>query len=179
MVKYQGELDSLCGIYAICNAIEYLGIKGEHDKLFKIICESFHIKRYPSLLCEGTYFGELKRAISKCKKELPELSQIKVSYPFWFRKNIPKNNERYWKYFDNLFDKLPTERRCAIIGLTKPSDHWIVVTKERYKKNIHFIGFDKKAPYKAKRRSSLHAGERHSRKELVIDRKELIFFERT
>ena len=173
MPKYQGELDGLCGIYAIINAFEYLGI--EHDDLFEDICQVFTAKRWPNLLWEGTYFGDLKRAIADCKKIYTELDSVKISYPFW--KKVPKNNEDYWKCFHKLFDNAQPES-CALIGMTKPSYHWIVAKKEKGKKKIHFIDSDPRKPNVVKKESSLHAGEKHKTKQWIICRNELIFFEK-
>ena len=86
MPMYQGELDGLCGMYAIVNALEECG-ETCSEKIFESACSAIARNRWPSVLWKGTTFDDMQKMVKKC---LPEGGQIKVSYPF--RNNLPASN---------------------------------------------------------------------------------------
>jgi len=64
---------------------------------------------------------------------------------------------------------------CGIIGLTKPSEHWIVVSRNGHR--IDFTDSTAGQPYLRKNRRSLIAGLRRKKSsQWLINRKELIVF---
>lgn len=165
MPKYQGELDGLCGIYSIINALEECG-EVFHEDIFKLACSALGKNRWPKVLWEGTTLKDMQNMLKHCLEKHPNL---KVNYPF--TKNPPLSNDEYWKRFDEIFADEATI--CAIIGVTQPSAHWIVATKEGGRIWLS----DSKAgePYKRKNRSSFHAGLRRKKQsQWLLDRKELI-----
>ena len=167
---YQGKLDGLCGIYAIINALHYACDVSDEETLFRQALESLAHRRWPSILWMGMTIGDLRNIINRVLRQNTEY-ELKVAYPFF--KNPPRTNLGYWAHFDAIFDQ--PSARCAIIGITKPSLHWIVAWKDG--KRIHFADSRPGNGVLRKNRSSLYAGERSkSGKKWLINRRELIVF---
>lgn len=174
MPNYQGQLDGLCGPYAIVNAFEHCGYE-ESETIFKAACEASATRRWPALLWEGTTFGDLKKMVSNCRKAIGGAPELKVSYPFVSK--IPPSPAEYWKRFDALFAERPNAC-CMIVGLTRPSSHWIVAYREGRGTRITFVDTDPHKPYQRKNRSMLHPGVRNGHpKKWIIEKSELILFE--
>jgi hypothetical protein len=172
MSSYQGDLDGLCGVYAIAAAFELSGVR-EVAEVWQEACKGIARTRWPKLLWEGTTFGDLSRMVRRCLDVIPGTDHISVSYPF--SRNAPISNADFWEKFDGLFDTTPNAR-CAIIGLTRPSAHWIVAFRETATR-ISFIDADPHRPYVRKNRGSLYAGQRHGNPNIwMIDRREVILF---
>lgn len=167
----QGQLDGLCGPYAIKNALTYLGHESERADVFQTACSAVSRSRWPALLWEGTTFGDLKKMIRVC---MGAVEGVEVRYPFW--RTAPLSNAAYWQYFDAIFDD--EDVVCGIVGITRPSYHWLVIIKDGGR--IVFLDSDAHWPSKRVNRTSLHAVERGPRsKTWVIDRSELVVFRRT
>lgn len=173
MPNYQGQLDGLCGPYAIANAFERCGVKNP-DRIFETACKALSNRRWPDVLWDGTTFGDLKRMIKLCKSECDGASDVKITYPF--SRNAPASNDVYWKRLDGIFEERPNIRGM-ILGLTRPSFHWIVAFHEGGTR-INFVDTDPHRPFVRKNRSMLHAGSKNGNpKKWIIDRSELIVFE--
>lgn len=171
MPKYQGEYDGLCGPYAIVNAFEHCQYPNT-ELIFKTACSAFPKSRWPDLLWKGTTFEDMKKMLNTCKKELQFSPEIIVGYPF--EKSTPQTNKEYWLRFDELFENESV--KCAIIGQTKPSLHWIVASRSTQNRII-FSDSTVNQPFIQKNRSSIHAGKtRRNLKQWLIDRRELITF---
>jgi len=169
---YQGELDGLCGMYAIANVVSFVLELGKEQEIFEIACQGLSKNRWPEVLWEGTTFGDMQRMLRTVQDYVDEPA-LKVKYPF--SKNTPKTNAAYWKAYDEIFSD-PTAV-CAIIGLWKPSEHWIVSATFGKRERIYFIDSTAELPFDRKNRTSLHAGNRLPKgKSWLIDRKELIVF---
>lgn len=112
--------------------------------------------------------------VKLCRETIPATVAIKTSYPF--SRNTPTSNSDYWKRFDQLFKDHPNAC-CMILGLTRPSAHWIVAYQETATR-ISFVDTDPHKPYQRKNRTMLHAGSRNGHpKKWIINRSELILFE--
>lgn len=173
MPEYQGRLDGLCGPYAVVNAFAHCGI-AEPEAIFEAACRALAPRRWPKVLWDGTSFGDLKRMIKLCRESIENASSVKTSYPF--SRSTPKSNDGYWTRLDQLFSSRPNAR-CMILGLTRPSLHWIVAYRESPTR-ISFIDTDPHNPFQRKNRTMLHAGSRNGHpKKWIIDRSELILFE--
>lgn len=167
----QGKLDGLCGPYAIVNALGHMGSRKKPDEIFQNACAAVSRNRWPALLWEGTTFGDLKKMIAAC---VSDIDGVSVNYPFW--RSAPTSNSAYWQEFDEIFED--EDALCGIIGLTRPSDHWLVVCRGGAR--LTFLDSDPTKSVKRVERSSLYAGERGPReKDWVIDRRELVVFRRT
>ncbi len=100
MPVYQGELDGLCGPYAIANAFELCG--ESPDQAFQMACSAIPRARWPDVLWEGTTFFDIRRMIKKCLLAAQGTpNRITVQYPFL--KNEPATNAKYWQGFDQIF----------------------------------------------------------------------------
>lgn len=173
MPNYQGQLDGLCGPYAIVNAFEHCGIE-RSDEIFQAACAALATRRWPKVLWEGTTIGDLKRMVKHCRESVSGAASIKTSYPF--SRNPPNSNQSYWEHFDQLFVDRPNAR-CMILGLTRPSYHWIVAHRESGTR-VSFADTDPRKPFQRKNRSMIHAGSRNGHpKKWIVDRSELILFE--
>jgi hypothetical protein len=112
--------------------------------------------------------------VKLCRETFSDAGAIKTSYPF--SRNTPTSNKDYWERFDRLFAER-SNARCMILGLTRPSAHWIVAYRETATR-ISFIDTDPHKPFQRKNRSMLHAGSRNGHpQKWIIDRSELILFE--
>ncbi len=170
----QGALDGLCGPYSIINAMMHIGHRGDPADLFPIACSAVSSRRWPTLLWEGTSFGDLKKMVAACMGEFDGAVEVEVSYPFW--QAAPVTNTDYWTEFDEIFDD--EDVICGIVGITRPSYHWLVIARDGGR--IVFHDSDPLEPMKRVNRTTLYAGVRGPKtKKWVIDRRELVVFRRT
>ncbi len=174
MPKHQGELDGLCGPYAIANALEHLELADfSAEDLFQSACRALSPRRWPVALWKGVTFFDLQRMLVRCQRDLPALAGVRVTYPFL--KQPPGSNAAYWRRFDALFEDAGASR-CAIIGITRPTDHWIVASKDG--RRMRLTDCAPGVEPRRKNRSSFHAGSRCADpKTWLIDRRELILIE--
>jgi hypothetical protein len=173
MPNYQGQLDGLCGPYAIVNAFQHCGID-RPGEIFETACAALAPRRWPKVLWNGTTIGDLKRMVKLCRESFADAAAVKTSYPFV--RNTPTSNKEYWESFDRLFVDRPNTC-CMILGLSRPSMHWIVAYRETGTR-INFVDTDPYQPFQRKNRTMLHAGSRNGHpKKWIIDRRDLILFE--
>lgn len=172
--SYQGELDGLCGPYAITNALTYLGHKDEPEAVFQAACSAISRSRWPKVLWDGTTFGDLKKMIGACMQGVDPKIGAEASYPFW--KSTPTSNKDYWVEFDAIF--ADEDVVCGIVRLTRPWKHWLVILKDGGR--ITFLDSDPHEPTRRINRPSIYAGDRGPKsKKWVIDRRDLVVFRRT
>lgn len=171
VTSYQGELDGLCGPYAIVNALSACGLDQYREQLFQEACKALSPRRWPELLWTGTTFNDLQRMIRACLDSEYNTAGIVARYPF--QRFVPATNDDYWARFDEVFAYEGVQ--CGIVGMRKPSDHWIVISRDNGR--LQFTDSDPFAPSKRKNKSSLFAGlRRHRPSQWLIDRKELVVF---
>ena len=113
--------------------------------------------------------------LRKCQEAIPRLARIKISYPFI--RNTPRDSASYWRELDLVWRE--QKAVCAIVGIRKPIDHWIVVRRGRTAGRLVII--DSHPGWPARRsvsRSSILAGTENARtsKPLLFVRRELILF---
>lgn len=165
-------MDGLCGVYAIINALSVTSDEVDGEAILRVACSALPKSRWPDVLWKGTTIFDLQKMIRRCLEEL-KISDTRVSYPYI--RNTPSTNERYWAGFDEAFET--GAARCAIMGTTSPDMHWIVAGPNGG--HIEFMDSTIGRPFTRKRRSSLFAGERRQKKnQWLLDRRELILFER-
>lgn len=173
MPSHQGRLDSLCGQYAVTNALDLCGLGRHREELFKTACQAAPANRWPHVITEGTWFSDLRRMVSHCLSSPANRLGIKAHYPFY--RAEPATNSAYWDAFDEAFSDDRTV--CAVIGLIKPSAHWVVIQPDG--RRIAFYDSDASNPHYRKNRVTLRAGVRRAKPtEWLIDRRELIVFRR-
>ncbi len=123
----QGDLDGLCGVYAVVNALRYVvRLQDEQcQKLFETLiraleqdCSPLH----PTLL-RGMYFPQLKRLVVSA-------SQWRIRGRGLAFQARPLRLKRHQRTLPHLWAALNEELgpTCvAIIGLSGVDDHWCVV----------------------------------------------------
>lgn len=171
--KQQGELDGLCGMYAIVNALRKMGVSRE-EEVFQICCEALPDSRWPATLWEGTTLRDSEIMLKQCRKaNVKGVDGISISYPF--RRVEPRSSGEFWIQFRELFQD-NRRKKCAILGLTEPSMHWLVATPKESGIVFNDSGVRKtvKVP-----QNMIYAGRRRTGNESHrIERKEVILFER-
>jgi hypothetical protein len=76
MPKHQGELDGLCGPYAIANALEHCGLDGfKPETVFQSACSALSRRRWPGVLWKGATFVDLQRMIKRCQRDIPAMRE--------------------------------------------------------------------------------------------------------
>ena len=173
MPLHQGALDGLCGPYAITNSFELLGYD-DVDAVFRTACRALAQRRWPEAIWEGTTLGDMQRMIKACRTNLPDANCISVSYPFM--RSTPATHAAYWERFDEIFTDESVV--CGIVGISKPSDHWIVVSREGNR--LMFTDTDPHQPSVRKNKKSLYAGKhRQWPTQWQLESNELIVFSTT
>ena len=175
-MAYQGELDGLCGPYAIVNAFILCGVSEEwleEQDIFNISCAA--IKGWPNVLWEGTTFGHMKKMLKACTTVVNEAYngagddfRVKIQYPF--NKRIPKTNKEYWSRFHEIFPD--DDVMCGILGMESPVYHWIAFDK---KKTLSVFDSAAKGGFRQIKLADIHAGV-YKKKKYVVNRQELIVF---
>jgi hypothetical protein len=172
MPRYQGELDGLCGMYAIANAFEF-AFEKDAQKSFQICCETIPKHRWPTVLWDGTTYRELILMIAACARQHKLRDKLTIKRPLASRKHVTNND--YWKIFDEALDR--PKAQCAIIGVEEPSYHWIIATK--HKSGILFLDSDANEKLSLMKRDNLYAGKRRPNKNLWrLNPRELVIFEK-
>ncbi len=123
----QGDLDGLCGVYAIVNALRYvLRLRDEQcQKLFERLIEALEHDRgcLHKSLVQGICFCQLKRLVAVAGQgRIPG-----HDLTFQFHTLRLRRDQRT---LPHLWSSLTRELRpacVAIVGLTGASDHWCVV----------------------------------------------------
>lgn len=115
MPHKQGELDSLCGVYSIANALEYLNA-GDGEEVFEQIIE--HMQRY-SIFHRGYIIDGLKESTINSL-----LKVVKNNFEIRFTRHTPDRVTSAWKILTEAIDG----NACAIIQLDGRHEHWTVVT---------------------------------------------------
>ncbi|WP_374660424.1 hypothetical protein [Phenylobacterium sp.] len=168
MPSYQGELDGLCGAYAIANALEQCGLGKHHETFFQIACAAAS-ERGPQHIWEGTSFSILRRMLAACLRSPSNRAGIRASYPFY--RETPPSNAAYWERFDKQFEN--DRALCGIVGLIKPTPHWLVIAPDG--RRLIFTNSDPSGLYQRKNRAAVFAGTRRKRPgQWLLDRRELV-----
>lgn len=125
----QGDLDALCGVYAIVNALEQLGVTGRrsvvHTQLFERLVLSLTPHQLRSSLVSGLEADDLLYASRKAFRWLRRVHGIdlRIRRPFEEREFVSESD-----YVEVLRAQSATWRRAVIIGFDMPGgSHWSVV----------------------------------------------------
>jgi hypothetical protein len=125
---HQGDLDGLCGIYAIINSIKALYPKRFNDRnqsqLFEYLT-NYAIKEQGNLniLSEGLGLRDMQQLLNAALEYLSSDLYINVQVTRPWRKQsstLPTHT--------NIKELLKTPKTAILIGLEKPSLHWTVIT---------------------------------------------------
>lgn len=176
-MAYQGNLDGLCGPYAIVNAFDRCGLNEEWlgQDLFNIACLA--IEGWPDILWKGTDWLQMQSMLKACQKalrkayrEAGEEFHVKVEFPF-NGKRKPRSNKDYWERFEGIFSR--NDVVCGVLGIEDPPEHWIAF--ENKKRTLAVFDSDAEDETRRIRKIDIHAGKRIRRKWLV-NPEELVVF---
>jgi hypothetical protein len=131
----QGQIDGLCGLYAIVNAFQCLFPATFDDddawELMVALCGSIACK-FPAAIWKGAGVEDevtLLKAAEEFARDKKHLKGgIEVTRPFARRKM--ERVQDFWSEIGAWLDegtRLGT-RRAALIGIGQPDNHWTVVT---------------------------------------------------
>lgn len=150
-MNIQGNLDGLCGVYAVINATEMLANLDEEEKqnLFTVLLKALAApsntlkiddKRPKELsakvlikrIAGGTFLPAMRClvnvGVAYCNDELCKNgTKISVNHPKG--KNEPADIRGVWKLLENHFQKYEGYSCAAIVGLSNGSDHWTCITR--------------------------------------------------
>lgn len=121
----QGELDGLCGIYAIINA--YRLLFGDQfgperaTKLFRKLAKSV-----PIAVFEGTSYQEQLDLIALANRAVPAKLRLEVRTQV-FKKPANGPSWRINTFVSRLREEINEQNQVAILGLEKAHDHWTLV----------------------------------------------------
>jgi hypothetical protein len=165
---YQGDMDGLCGMYAIMHAFHLCG-RDDTDIVFQTACNALARSRWPKVLWDGTTLGDMKKMIASVAQDV-EIEDLTIRYPF--QQRPPRTLEAYWDNLQNLF--LDANARCAIVGFEKPA-HWTVIRYEGGR--VNFLDSTAGKQFVRKNISSFAVNKRTANKNSWIpDRGAVILF---
>jgi hypothetical protein len=123
----QGDLDGLCGVYSIVNALRYvLHLRNEQcTKLFERLIKALE-RDCPCLhqpLLRGIYFPQLKQLVAVAGKGRIQGRNLK----FEARPLRLKRDQHTLPGLWTALDREVGPACVAIIGITGATDHWCVV----------------------------------------------------
>jgi hypothetical protein len=173
MAFYQGELDGLCGMYAIVNAIQLCDSAIDTDEVFQLACTGIAQSAWPAVLWEGTSRGQLQKMIKNITQKHPKIT---AKYPF--SKNAPVSPAAFWTEFNRVFEEEAAV--CAIVRIAEKISadmhHWTVI--EPVGEKIKNTDSTANAQFATKYRKSLHPGERrkNTRQTLIIKEDLIVFY---
>lgn len=173
MPAYQGQLDGLCGQYAIANAFELCGLRSNRQAIFEAACSVAPELKWPVALWKGTTFTDLRRMVRQCVRHPANTTGVEAHFPFL--KSAPISDAAFWRGFDDAFSD--PRSVCAIVGLSSPYNHWIVAVPDGGR--IAFVDSAAERNFFRKNRASLYAGHRpRSPSQWVLDRQAVAIFSR-
>ena len=130
----QGDLDGLCGAYALVNAVTRLlhtkGFDRDHaNRLFQRLCRTLHRRqRMPQAVWRGTHIDDIDGMLRTVRRFVREnfAATLVVSHPF--DHGVPRKKDKFFRVLSKSFNSVG-ERRVAVIGLDRPGFHWTIATE--------------------------------------------------
>lgn len=124
----QGEMDELCGVYAILNAIRLLApkapVRDTEVEIFGLLVDKLSKKQPVSeLLWDGVKFNDMEKLAGEAIKYSAKHLDCDIQCRRLPRRPSPKTLDEYWEYVRIEVKK----GAVAIIRLKKIHDHWTLV----------------------------------------------------
>ncbi len=137
----QGELDGLCGIYAIINAMKVLALSrgrefsdGDGALLFRQMCKYLADRnQMPQALWDGTSIMHVRDFLSTAKRFMRKYYDLDVVHRRLAAPYEITRKDVFWRVLDDALttrDELYNFRhktkhtRVALLGLGYPTPHW-------------------------------------------------------
>lgn len=123
----QGELDSLCGIYAIINAMSALCPEMDEDAariLFRKLVAALKndVDQPVGTICNGMSQTALERLLATAQENVATLLEIRIKVQ---RYRSPRKDPTLMEVWGGLRAEL-SPRQVAILGLSGVQEHWTV-----------------------------------------------------
>ena len=129
----QGDLDGLCGAYAVVNAVTRLlhdrGFTREDaNRLFKRLCHALHRRqKMPQAVWRGTHIEDVDAMLQTVQRFVRESFDLRLVVSRPFAAETVKRRDRFFNVLSAAFNA-DDRRKVAILGLDKPGFHWTNVT---------------------------------------------------
>jgi hypothetical protein len=130
----QGDLDGLCGAYALVNAVtRLLHNKGFHrddaNRLFQRLCRTLHRRqRMPQAVWRGTHIDDIDGMLRTVRRFVRENFAVTLVVSRPFDQGVPRKKDRFFRVLSKSFNSID-ERKVAVIGLDRPGFHWTIATE--------------------------------------------------
>jgi hypothetical protein len=124
---YQGDEDSLCGLYAVVNSLRTLWPDELSDKetsaLFQTVAHS--LDRWPSILWAGTHDLDMVTMLKAAQRFISD-TDLRFT---WYRPFKKDSIDHVEVFETNLRHELDCPGTAAIVMTRRPTDHWLVVDR--------------------------------------------------
>ncbi|HEV3248941.1 MAG TPA: hypothetical protein VG124_17215 [Beijerinckiaceae bacterium] len=147
----QGQIDGLCGLYAIINAFQYLFPASFTDddawELMTILCGAIAHK-FPAVIWKGAGVEDTVALFKAAEKYAAATRHLKgrivVTRPF-ARRKIDRVQD-FWVEIGAWLDANPHAHntRLACLGIGYPDNHWTLVAKKSAKSVTFFDSWELK-----------------------------------
>ena len=130
----QGDLDGLCGAYALVNAVTRLlhnrGFqRDDANRLFQRLCRTLHRRqRMPQAVWRGTHIDDIDGMLRTVRRFVRENFAVTLIVSHPFDSGVPRRKDRFFRVLSESFTS-KDERKVAIIGLDRPGFHWTIATE--------------------------------------------------
>jgi hypothetical protein len=130
----QGDLDGLCGAYALVNAaarlLHHKGFQREHaNRLFQRLCRTLHRRqRMPQAVWRGTHIDDIDGMLRTVRRFVRATFAVNLVVSHPFDDGVPRKKDRFFRVLSRSFNSIG-ERRVAVIGLDRPGFHWTIATE--------------------------------------------------
>lgn len=121
----QGQLDGLCGVYSLVNAVAYVNRSSDRQcrRLFAHLYE-IAVGVQPLVATHGLTFAQLAPVVAGANLYLRPRRQIRHSRPFRYVRFAAAAS-----YFDALGARLADPRACALLSCGKGWNHWTIAER--------------------------------------------------
>jgi hypothetical protein len=130
----QGDLDGLCGAYALVNAVTRLlhnkGFDRDHaNRLFQRLCHTLHRRqRMPEAVWRGTHIDDIDGMLRTVRRFVRANFTVNLVVTRPFDHGIPRKKDTFFRVLSESFNSI-SERKVAVIGLDRPGFHWTIATE--------------------------------------------------
>ncbi len=138
----QGELDGLCGLYAIINAMKLLALSQKIEftdasgaVLFRRLARYLDTRnKMPDALWDGTTYTHVKDFLAVARVFMKRQYGLDLVYRQLARKGQVVRKDVFWRFLDSAlkgdgvyhFPLESSKNRVALVGLGHPLPHWTV-----------------------------------------------------
>ncbi len=163
MPDQQGNLDSLCGVYVIINAINLVYEMRRQDRvvLFKELLTTLKKDKYLNIaIMSGTYKRHMNLMLSTAKQLIYRQHKAMVKVEPLFKANKGVEAKQFYKKLETFLEH---KNRAVIINLSGALNHWSCV-KEVTRTSLLL---EDSYGYRYVRKSSIHIGADYKARHII------------